>query len=425
MASRLASPYAMDRQSAALSDARLPHHIVIARGHTIHRLTLPPWAFNTACLALVLLTVWTVASTTFLLCRDGLVGAVMSRQAGMQYAYESRIATLRAELERVRTHSLVAQGSMTDRLDTLLRRQTSLETRQSIVGSLADLAGSAGLHMPAAPEPQPEPLVPPQPEPDVSEPAETGSLGAHAELQPAAATAVLARVERSLDGVDAHQSTALAALEHAAKARTAHIRDALDDVGLDADRLAARAARSGDSAEGGPYIPVALPADAGSFERQAYAVQAALAEASRLNGLLAEVPLRRPFAHADVTSGFGVRVDPFLGTAAMHPGIDFRQEMGSTVRVTAAGRVVQAGWTGGYGNMVEVDHGNGVATRYGHLSAILVTVGQHVALGQEIGRVGSTGRSTGPHLHYETRVNGEAVDPTRFIQAGARYADLL
>jgi murein DD-endopeptidase MepM/ murein hydrolase activator NlpD len=88
------------------------------------------------------------------------------------------------------------------------------------------------------------------------------------------------------------------------------------------------------------------------------------------------------------------------------------------VKATAAGRVVSAGWSGGYGNMIEIDHGGGLTTRFGHLSAIEVETGREVRIGAVIGRVGSTGRSTGPHIHYETRVNGEAVDPLRFLNAG-------
>ena len=94
------------------------------------------------------------------------------------------------------------------------------------------------------------------------------------------------------------------------------------------------------------------------------------------------------------------------------------QAYGSTVKATGAGRVVHAGPMGGYGDMVEVDHGNGLATRYGHLSEILVTEGQEVEAGAPLGRLGSTGRSTGPHLHYEVRVDGEPVDPTRYLRAG-------
>ena len=96
--------------------------------------------------------------------------------------------------------------------------------------------------------------------------------------------------------------------------------------------------------------------------------------------------------------------------------------MGDPVRATANGTVESAGPSGGYGNMIEIDHGNGFATRYGHLSEIDVKVGEIVKIGQVIGEVGSTGRSTGPHLHYETRIDGEAVDPQKFLRAGVRLS---
>ena len=115
-----------------------------------------------------------------------------------------------------------------------------------------------------------------------------------------------------------------------------------------------------------------------------------------------------------------MRADPFIRAPAMHTGLDIRADTGEPARATAAGTVTMAGWNGGYGKMVEVDHGNGFATRYAHLSAIDVEVGQAVRIGQIVGKVGSTGRSTGPHLHYETRVDGDAVDPQRFLRAGVR-----
>jgi murein DD-endopeptidase MepM/ murein hydrolase activator NlpD len=127
----------------------------------------------------------------------------------------------------------------------------------------------------------------------------------------------------------------------------------------------------------------------------------------------------------EATSGFGVRSDPFLRDPAMHTGLDFRADIGEPARATAAGTVTIAGRNGGYGNMVEVDHGNGFATRYAHLSAIDVEVGQTVRIGQIVGKTGSTGRSTGPHLHYETRVDGEAVDPQKFLRAGVRLGSVL
>jgi murein DD-endopeptidase MepM/ murein hydrolase activator NlpD len=133
------------------------------------------------------------------------------------------------------------------------------------------------------------------------------------------------------------------------------------------------------------------------------------------------VPVRKPLiGEMDTSSGFGVRMDPFLNAPAMHTGLDFRGSHGSPIRATAAGKVTHAGWNGGYGKLVEIDHGNGFATRYGHLSEIDVTVGQSVRIGQTVGRLGSTGRSTGPHLHYETRIDGDAVDPQKFLRAGVR-----
>ena len=110
----------------------------------------------------------------------------------------------------------------------------------------------------------------------------------------------------------------------------------------------------------------------------------------------------------------------YLARPAKHTGIDLRGEIGEPVRATANGRVTIAGREGGYGNMVELNHGNGLATRYGHLSKIDVKVGQIVHIGQTIGLIGSTGRSTGPHLHYETRINGTAVNPQKFLRAGLR-----
>jgi len=136
--------------------------------------------------------------------------------------------------------------------------------------------------------------------------------------------------------------------------------------------------------------------------------------------------VRKPIdGELDLRSGFGVRIDPFLGRPAMHTGLDLHGETGDAVHATADGTVTAAGWSGGYGRMVDIDHGNGLSTRYGHLSSIDVRVGQSVKTGQIIGKVGSPGRSTGPHLHYETRLRGAATDPQKFLRAGQRLAASL
>jgi len=130
------------------------------------------------------------------------------------------------------------------------------------------------------------------------------------------------------------------------------------------------------------------------------------------------VPSDKPVKTAAFTSGYGVRSDPFGRGAAMHGGIDLAGPSGTPIYATADGTVGRAGWnSGGYGNLVEVNHGRGIETRYGHLSQILVSPGQQVKRGQLIARMGSTGRSTGSHLHYEVRIEGRPVNPIPFMKS--------
>lgn len=130
------------------------------------------------------------------------------------------------------------------------------------------------------------------------------------------------------------------------------------------------------------------------------------------------VPSDKPVKTAAFTSGYGVRSDPFRGSSAMHAGIDLAGPSGTPIYATADGTVQRAGWnSGGYGNLIEIDHGRGIETRYGHLSKILVSPGQRIRRGEIIGRMGSTGRSTGSHLHYEVRIDGRAVNPVPFMKA--------
>ena len=130
------------------------------------------------------------------------------------------------------------------------------------------------------------------------------------------------------------------------------------------------------------------------------------------------VPSDKPVKTAEFTSGYGTRSDPFNGAAARHMGIDLAGPLGTPVYATADGTVGTAGWNnGGYGNLVKLDHGRGIETRYAHMSAVLVRAGQRVVRGQQIGRMGSTGRSTGSHLHYEVRIDARAVNPIPFMKS--------
>jgi murein DD-endopeptidase MepM/ murein hydrolase activator NlpD len=128
------------------------------------------------------------------------------------------------------------------------------------------------------------------------------------------------------------------------------------------------------------------------------------------------IPQVIPAAAQYISSGFGYRSDPFDGDAAFHAGLDFKAPFGAPVVAAAWGRVAVVGQRNGYGNVVEINHGNGLLTRYAHMSAFRTRVGQPVRAGEVIGAVGSTGRSTGPHLHFEVRLNGQPVNPRPFLE---------
>jgi murein DD-endopeptidase MepM/ murein hydrolase activator NlpD len=198
-------------------------------------------------------------------------------------------------------------------------------------------------------------------------------------------------------------------LEEAAKTRLAQVEQAIRSFGLNPLSMG-----HGRGAQGGPYVPV----------RGLIATDPELRDLatllSRLNAMeltLAAIPSGRPTAAPMETSSFGYRRDPFNGMAAFHAGIDFPGAYGQPIQAAERGRVSFVGQRQGYGNVVEVDHGNGILTRYAHLSRFAARVGDKVTRGQTIAKMGSTGRSTGTHLHFEVRVNGDAVNPRRFLEA--------
>jgi murein DD-endopeptidase MepM/ murein hydrolase activator NlpD len=227
-----------------------------------------------------------------------------------------------------------------------------------------------------------------------------------------------ARISLSLDKVEQKQVATVTDLGERIDMQARRIQSVLADLGINTGRTAS-------GATGGPFVPIKPPqSSASAFESQLYRINAGRAEIDRYRGTLAAIPVRNPtIGEADMTSPFGKRMHPILRRFAIHTGIDLRGDAGDPVRATATGKVTIAGRQGGYGNMVEISHGNGLATRFGHLSEISVKVGQIVRIGEIVGRIGSTGLSTGPHLHYETRINGAAVDPQKFLRAGLRLDD--
>ncbi len=213
------------------------------------------------------------------------------------------------------------------------------------------------------------------------------------------------------------------------RADIAEVQKIVSRTGLNLDTLlpkdppAPRAGAAKLGGQGGPFVPlfrdVAPSSDATTnLDAMSFSLGTQLRRLDKIHGVLRSIPLFPPLDSFTLMSGFGARSDPFLGQAAMHYGLDLSAPMRTPVMSTAPGTVVVAGWRSRYGRMVEIDHGNGLRTRYGHLYKINVRRGQKVDFRETIGLLGSSGRSTGPHVHYEVLINGEPTDPNKFLRAG-------
>jgi len=403
-------------------------------GHGGRQVRVGPVAFWTIVGSLVVMAGWSAVTATYFAFRDDVLTRLLARQAQMQFAYEDRIADLRGQVDKLASRQLLDQEQVESKLEQIVRRQATLESRSSALSTIADPSPTGSIKTtprPGAPlllpqaAPKPSPIndtvilvPPPEREARLESRTRLNSIRLTATPASAGIEGALARLQLALDRYETRQVKTLNTLEESYDAKARRMRGILADLGLDLGKVAPSLAPS--RASGGPFVP-ATANNISAFERQVYRVKLVRGQVERLTRTLGTVPIRKPMTgELEWTSGFGMRQDPFVRGPAMHTGLDIRADTGEPARATAAGTVTMAGWNGGYGKMVEVDHGNGFATRYAHLSAIDVEVGQSIRIGQIVGRVGTTGRSTGPHLHYETRVDGDAVDPQKFLRAGVR-----
>ncbi len=456
----------------AFPKARLPrshYFITFARGEDMRCFALRPWALCAIGIVFPLTALAYVGATAVYVMRDEMLSSMMQRQSAMQVAYEDRLADMRIQLDRVTSNQLLDQNSLEARIHDLISRQARLESRSSMVASLA---AGAGISAPATPsQRQParaaaalpinpllgnlqKPLpagisayaptshgaaatsvIRSIPRPGAVEVQSSGEKRVQrgASLAPGDMSVIAAdpnlpaeirigSIVRSLDRLEAEQIRSVNVIAAQARKTETQLRQAIAATGLPVEKLQAPAGKTARAmATGGPFVPFKLDPNGSPFEREVLRLQGHVEAADRYRRVAVRLPLRVPLAgNPEITSGFGSRVDPFNGRMASHTGIDFRQAYGSPVRATAAGTVISAAPQGGYGNMVEVDHGNGVTSRYAHMSAILVKSGQTVLPGSILGRLGSTGRSTGPHLHYEVRYNEQPLNPRRFLTAGLK-----
>lgn len=198
----------------------------------------------------------------------------------------------------------------------------------------------------------------------------------------------------------------------------ADIDNSLQAAGLGMNSLLRRVRRDKEKTGiGGPFIPAPMPQKGNRLNISLVGLNQRLDKLYDLTALQNALPIGKPISRIRVTSPFGAREDPFQGVPARHEAVDLGGMTGEPIRTTAPGKVLRAGRWGWYGNMVEIDHGLGFRTRYAHMDKIFVSKGDAVRTGDQIGTVGSTGRSSGSHLHYEIRVRGYAVDPMSFMKA--------
>lgn len=341
----------------------------------------------------------------FLMSPD-IAGLFSNRNERIAAAYEDRIVQLRLEVDRLQSRQYAQTGDLNLQMQELVQQQEVLAEQHQYVRALADKAAELGILTAEDTTPAPEPAL--------SRDGLTGTGGP--DLAPD-----IDAVRESVDTMMGDTRNALQSISSAANSSADEILGELDAVGI-----RPKLTEAGIEAMGGPFEP-ALDADAEqSIADDTNAAITALARFRLIRGELEDAPVHKPLAHLPhISSGFGNRRDPFVGSLAFHAGLDFPSPSGTSVLSAGAGTVSFAGHSGGYGNMVEVTHPGGLVTRYGHLSKILVSKGDTVGTGSVIGKVGSTGRSTGPHLHFEVRRNQSPTDPSKFLAAGKRLARFL
>jgi murein DD-endopeptidase MepM/ murein hydrolase activator NlpD len=406
---------------------------------------------------------WVAYASVNVVFKDQIIAAKEKHFQTMQAAYENRIAEMQASLDEIHSALITTQDRFTTaaseleerhrqltqilaRHDAALKDLNAIKTRVTQVYKSLDTSNQANRLVMSGEEAEPR-LREPRAE------AEDYQGGASAPLSDKAERKIIAEEEvtknlpvplaaqsRGIAGrfgtLDSAQHSMIDTLDSNARQTSRGLEHIVAMTGLNVDGVIEQidedqAENSAGSAAGeglgGPYVPLSA---LGIFARKDThppaddAVSHLKTTVDRLVDLelaLSTIPLVGPLqVDHHLASGFGRRVDPFTGKAAFHYGLDFVAPLASPVLATSAGVVIYAARQGPYGNLVEIDHGHGVRTRYGHLYRIDVKVGDVVKFRQQVGLLGSTGRSTGPHVHYEVRFNGTLRDPARFLEAG-RY----
>ncbi len=407
-----------------------PHQFIVARGEKFRSISLPSWAVWVTAACCVAAVTWLVGSTVYIAFHDDIYDAAKTHRITVERAYEDRIATLRRQIDEINTRQFLDQQAFETRLETLVQKQSALEQRHQEIAGLVDEAKARKLTINLQTEPDRQTAdaggrsygltfaSTAQAGFDPSRPAPLDPVRKTAALLPDAKLPPIERIQASIERVETLQSTMLNAIETTVGGLSEKLIEVSEAVGVDIPDAAA------ETGVGGPLIELRRLNTSSVPDRQIARIQDGMERFDLLRAHVGHLPVRLPLTgKIEYTSGFGTRLDPFLKRPALHTGLDFRARSGTPVHATAGGRVITAKYSGGYGRLVEIDHGDGFVTRYGHLSRIVVKAGEHVDAGQVVGHVGSSGRSTGPHLHYETRVRGTVKNPLPFVQAAELLPD--
>ncbi|PRX31893.1 Murein DD-endopeptidase MepM and murein hydrolase activator NlpD, contain LysM domain [Meinhardsimonia xiamenensis] len=418
----------------ALLERRFPERRVFVRSDSETRfIRLTPAAQAIALTGSVLLVGWTILASAIVFMDSIGSGSLREQAERERLLYEERLNRLSQERDRRAEEARLAQERFNTALAQVSRMQSALlaseDRREELERGIEAVQVTLRRTIAERDEARRKLAALQAPKPREGLPAEdfattvdflTAALGQAAEerdmmaLMAEAARQEIARLEEERRLIDARNDRIFEQLEDAVALSLVPLDKMFRSAGLPTEDIL-RQLKATHSGQGGPLTPLVLSTKGSEVDPDSMRANAILEQLDRLNlyRIAAEkvpfaIPLRSAFRY---TSGFGMR------WGRPHKGTDFAAAYGTPIYATADGVVTHAGWASGYGRLVKIQHEFGVETRYAHLSSIAVRVGQRVSRGDRIGAMGNSGRSTGTHLHYEVRINGEAVNPMVYIKA--------
>lgn len=428
----------IEKRKARPADQRHAKRIILSFGQKTIVMAVHPGILTGLLSSLLLLAFFNVGAAFYLFQRDDLLTRSATQEVELRQAYEAKFRRFQTAMETIRDQSADERLRLANELAGLAERQNRYASRQARVAAVIDNARKMGIRVAAVSAPVP--AIKPGSTPLLAdssmslggdETAIGGSeipMDSNFDVMPES----FEDFERQSYLDDPFNTilqfrTDLDAMEQLNVVSVQAVAAAISD-----EHKAYRTALSGlpvelklpseTQAVGGPFIPANFDEEA--LDAASKRIDAQLKGISRLREMSVALPIAKPLKTLNRSSNYGRRIDPFRKSAAFHSGIDYRAPTGTPVMATADGQVLQAGRSGGYGKLIELRHANGLTTRFAHLNKILVKAGQSVKRGDIIGEVGSTGRSTGPHLHYEVRNKGKVRDPQAFMDAGNQVPKL-